>query len=77
MRLATSTNLFSLRFGEKTYLPFADILRLCHDAGFRVMDANFCAATGGADSGHPLTVENWQAQIEGIRNTAEALGMSF
>lgn len=77
MRLSTSTNLFSLRFGEKTFLPFPDILRLCHDAGFRVMDANFCAATGKPESGHPLTAENWQAQIEGIRNTAEALGMSF
>lgn len=69
MRLSTSTCLF----------PRASIIEsmdLCYASGFRVLDANFCAA-GNPKSSSPLVFSDWEQRIYDIRNHAEKLGVTF
>ena len=75
MNLATSTCLFpSRRQGGRT--PMLESIDLCHAAGFRVIDLNFCGA-GLRKSGHELCQENWEEWVDEVGNHAAKLGVTF
>jgi L-ribulose-5-phosphate 3-epimerase len=73
MRLSTSTNFYAFRQNGE-YTPYKEALRRCKEAGFKVLDANFCSALGGATD---LAQDNWQALIEDLRNEADKEGIEF
>ena len=75
MNLATSTCLFpSRRQGGRT--PMLESIDLCHAAGFRVIDLNFCGA-GLRKSGHELCQDNWEEWVDEVGNHAAKLGVTF
>ena len=73
MRLSTSTNIFSERIG----FPRADqreCIRLCSEAGYRVMD--FCFQDL-MYSGSPFLEEGWEAYIDSVMETAADCQIEF
>lgn len=82
MKLATSLNLLFERTGHDDYFNsdnYLKAIQLCNDCGFNTLDWN------ASDYVYPetkqiskaLTGENWRTHIEGMRNKAEQLGMTF
>ena len=74
MRLSTMTSLFRDRRGCSEHYSYSESIRRCHDAGFSVLDMSFCALTRRQT---PLHLDNWEEQIDQIRNLAENLGCEF
>lgn len=74
MRLSTSTCLFPPDWATDTYTPTREIIRRCHDAGFRVMDMNFCYLTRGKTE---CAGDDWKERMKEIRGFADSLGVEF
>ena len=74
MRLGTMTSLFFHRRGQDDKIGYLEAVRRCHDAGFRVLDANLCALSRRQTTLH---LDDWKQQVDEIRNEAEKLGMVF
>lgn len=74
MRLGTMTSLFFTRRGTDERISHLESVRRCHDAGFRVLDANLCALSRRQTTLH---LDDWKQQAEAIRNEADRLGMVF
>jgi sugar phosphate isomerase/epimerase len=74
MRLATSTNLFGKGRGGRMHTPYIESIRRCHASGFRVLDFSFVELFFTHTE---LWEDNWQYEIELIRNEAERLGVTF
>lgn len=73
MRLSTSTNIFFNRpDGSKASIEEA--VRLCGEAGYRVMDMNFYDCTTFR---LPFVTDEWEKWIYGIRETAEQAQVEF
>lgn len=73
MRLSTSTNVYFNRPGGRK-ASIEDSVRLCADAGYRVMDMNFYDCTTFR---LPFVSSEWERWIHGIREIAEARGVEF
>lgn len=74
MRLGTMTSLFFHRRGTDRRISYLESVRRCHDAGFRVLDANMCPLSRRQTTLH---LDDWRQQVDAIRNEAEKLGMVF
>lgn len=73
MRLSTSTNIYFNR-PDGTKAPISDSVRLCAEAGYRVMDMNFHDCTTFETD---FRTDQWRHWIEDIRATALDLGVEF
>lgn len=73
MRLSTSTNLFGKKLGGG-YSSYKESLQRCKDAGFNVLDVNFCEALYGKTD---LAKDNWKQLIYNLRDEAEKLDVEF
>lgn len=73
MRLSTSTNIvFNRPDGRKA--PIQESIRLCAEAGYRVMDMNFHDCTTFR---LPFTSDSWKSWIYDVKETAERNGVEF
>ncbi len=75
MELGTSTCLFAKNRGSNEPIPYIDQVRMCYDAGFRVIDMNFCSSIRSKDS--TLARDDWEKSIYDIKNEGERLGIKF
>lgn len=73
MRLSTSTNIYFNRPGN-VKAQIEDSVRLCAQAGYRVMDMNFYDCTTFR---LPFVTDRWEAWIHRIKDTAEQWGVEF
>lgn len=73
MRLSTSTNIYFNR-PNKVKAAIADSVRLCGQAGYRVMDMNFYDCTTFK---LPFVTEEWENWIHGIQNAAQENAIEF
>jgi L-ribulose-5-phosphate 3-epimerase len=74
MRLSTSTNILDFVPDKKEPVSVQECLRRCSQAGYRVMDMNFCDQSG---SGRPLTRENWESWVETVGAAAKKYDIEF
>ena len=72
MRLATSTNLFGVR--HNGFTSYKESIKRCKEAGFQVIDVNFCSALRGMGD---LAHENWETLMVELRNEGEKLNLEF
>lgn len=73
MRLSTSTNIvFNRPDGHKA--PIQQSVRLCSEAGYKVMDMNFHDCTTFK---LPFVTNKWEEWIYDVKNTAEQCGIEF
>ena len=76
MRLATSTCIFpTSRDGKRTSL--IDSMTMCREAGFRVIDLNFCSAINPKSDANELCAPDWERKIDEIGNHAAKIGVTF
>lgn len=73
MRLSTSTNICAFT-ATRERLPAAFAIDVCADAGYRVLDINWCMAMN-PDS--PLRGDAWEAYVDDIGGRAAARGIEF
>ena len=73
MRLSTSTNICAFQRGRER-LPVEFCIETCADAGYRVLDVNFCMAMN-PDS--PLRGDAWEGYVHGIGRLARERGIEF
>ena len=74
MRLATSTNLFGYRKGKKEYTSTIECLKRSKEAGFSVIDMNFCPMMHGFTE---YAEDDWKESASRIRAAADELGIEF
>jgi L-ribulose-5-phosphate 3-epimerase len=74
MRLSTSTNILDYVPDREESVSVAECLRRCSQAGFKVMDMNFCDQSG---QGRPLTRDNWKDWVARIGATAQKYDIAF
>lgn len=74
MRLGTMTSLFRERRESNQHYGYIEAVQRCRKAGFTVLDMNLCALSRRQTTLHQ---EDWQQQVEHIRNEAERLGCVF
>lgn len=73
MEISTSTNICAFQRG-RARLPVEFSIETCAQAGYRVLDINFCMAMN-PDS--PLRGPEWEAYITSIGDLAKAYGIRF
>lgn len=73
MRLSVSTNIMH-RFGEGPSLPVEECLKRCREAGFRVLDINFCDLTF---PGRPMAKPDWESWVRKVKHLAQEGGLVF
>ena len=73
VRLSTSTNIYFNR-PDHTTAPIEQSIRLCGEAGYRVMDMNFYDCTTFK---LPFITEQWEKWIYGILETAQDSQIQF
>ena len=73
MELSTSTNICAFQRG-RARLPVEFCIQTCAEAGYRVLDINFCMAMN-PDS--PLRGDGWADYVRSIGRLAESLGIRF
>lgn len=73
MRLSTSTNIYFNR-PDHTKAKIEDSVRLCGEAGYRVMDMNFYDCTSFK---LPFVTDEWESWIHGICDVAEQYHIEF
>ena len=73
MRISTSTNIFSHAI-DRDFISYKESMKRCKDAGFEVLDINFCPAIRGKTD---LVEDNWKEIIYDLRNEAEKIGVEF
>lgn len=76
MELGTSTCLFAHRRKQSVTPPYIEQVRMCVDAGFKVIDMNFCSAPA-KNSGADLAADDWEKRIYDLKNEGEKLGVKF
>ena len=74
MRLGTMTSLFRDRRECAEHFGYIESIQRCRKAGFTVLDMNLCALNRRQTTLH---LDNWQEQVDEIRNEAERLGCVF
>ena len=74
MNLSTSTNIISHPRKGETLLSVAECVRLCAEAGYRVMDINCCDC---AEPGFPLTTDDWEGWTAKLAAFSEELGVTY
>ncbi len=73
MELSTSTNICAFGPGMTRY-PVENSIRDCAEAGYRVLDINFCMAMN-PDS--PMRSDHWKEYVLGIGRMAREYGIRF
>ena len=73
MEISTSTNICAFGPGRTRY-PVENSIRDCADAGYRVLDINFCMAMN-PDS--PMRGDGWEEYVRGIGALAGERGIRF
>lgn len=73
MELSTSTNLCAFTAGRER-MPIEFCIDVLADAGYRVLDMNFCVAMN-PDS--PMRTDHWQDYVEQIHERAKMRGIVF
>ena len=73
MRLSTSTNIYFNR-PDNQKAAIEDSVRLCGQAGYRVMDMNFYDCTTFR---LPFVTDKWDTWIQGIRGSAKQVNVEF
>ncbi len=73
MECATSTNICAFGPGRTRY-PVENSIRACAEAGYRVLDINFCMAMN-PDS--PMRGDGWEDYVRGIGDLARSCGIRF
>lgn len=73
MRLSTSTNIYFNRPGNRK-ASIEESVKLCAEAGYRVMDMNFYDCTTFK---LPFVTENWEQWIHGIKGVADDNHVEF
>ena len=73
MEIATSTNICAFQRG-RARLPVEFSIRTCAEAGYRVLDINFCMAMN-PDS--PLRGPGWEDYVRSIGRLARECGVTF
>lgn len=73
MRLSTSTNIAAF-VGKSGRNPFAFCIPACAQAGYRVLDINFCEAMNPASR---LRDDDWEAYVEAIARLGRDWGVEF
>ena len=73
VKLSTSTNIYFNR-PDHTKAKIEDSVRLCGEAGYRVMDMNFYDCTSFK---LPFVTDEWESWIYGIRDIAQQFQMEF
>lgn len=74
MRLSTSTNILDYVPDRQEPIPVEECLRRCSQAGYKVMDMNFCDQSG---KGRPLTKYNWKDWVNQVGEAAQKYGITF
>lgn len=74
MRLSTSTSIMDRYQRVQGAVSMESCMQRCYDAGYRVLDMNFCDMS---NPGMPLAGEDWQSWVEGIAALSAKLGMEF
>lgn len=77
MELGTSTCLFAKHRGSKIEPSYKDQVKWCYDAGFRVIDINFCASIRAAESHAELAEDDWEKRICELADYGAKLGVKF
>ncbi len=74
MKLGTSTCLCSKR-RDKDGFTYPEQVKFCADAGFKVIDMNFCDSIHGRTDG--LAADDWEKQIGELGELGARLGVEF
>ncbi|HOJ10767.1 MAG TPA: sugar phosphate isomerase/epimerase [Clostridiales bacterium] len=74
MRLSTSTNIMDKVAGVSGAIPLEKCLEKCSNAGYKVMDMNFCHVSG--KEGY-LTRNNWESWINDLAENAVKYDIEF
>lgn len=74
MRLSTSTSIMDRYQRTQGAVSMEDCIKKCYEAGYRVLDMNFCDMS---NPGMPLALDGWQTWAEEIADLAAKLGMEF
>ena len=74
MRIGTMTSLFRERRGTDEPIGCLESMRLCREAGFRVLDLNMCNLLRRETE---LSGDGWERKAYEIREEAEKLGLEF
>lgn len=77
MWLSTSTNLFGSDQGRPYRTTMDESIRVCGEAGYRYLDANFC---GQCRRGRPvaaMTEDNWAEHAAHWRRIGDEMGVQF
>ncbi len=74
MRLSTSTNIMDRYCKEQNHVTIEECIKACAQAGYRVLDMNFCDMS---NEGMPLTKPDWEKWVESIVELKETLGIEF
>ena len=73
MEISTSTNICAFQRGRER-LPVEFSIETCAEAGYKVLDINFCMAMN-PDS--PLRGPNWESYVRSIGDLAARCGITF
>ena len=73
MEISTSTNIVAFQRGRQR-LPVEFSIRTCAEAGYKVLDINFCMAMNPES---PLRSDGWEAYVRSIGRLADACGIRF
>lgn len=74
MRLSTSTNIMDRYQRTQGAVSMEECIYACHQAGYRVLDMNFCDMS---NEDMPLAKDDWQSWTEQIGTLAQQLGIIF
>ena len=74
MRIGTMTSLFSHQRGTSELIGYAESMRRCVKAGFKVLDMNLCALLRGNTE---LNGDDWRQKLDSICSEKEKLGVEF
>jgi sugar phosphate isomerase/epimerase len=74
VRLSTSTNILDYVPDKREPVPVEECLRRCSQAGYKVMDMNFCDQSG---EGRPLTKDNWKDWVNKVGEAAQKYHIMF
>ena len=73
MRLSTSTNICAFApGGRKNLMPYA--IRACAEAGYQVLDLNFCEAMNPTSR---LRADDWEQYVDELGVLGEQLGVEY
>ena len=77
MRLSTSTNLYNFDRSVPYQLSMEDAMRVCRDAGYSFLDANFCGMSRLGKKEAPMTLDDWDERVRSWKALADRTGINF